>query len=375
LIIFTFTFTLLSPFITHGGIESPLHGFFGSPFPPYILAAILVTLIGSLSLLYIHRKDLKKEQKPASLISREGAFLLTDIILVVLVFIILLGTVLPRLVEALGGTSIALDRNFFDRTCGPIMLFLVLLMGICPLLGWSKTAWHSIKRNFLYTFIAVLVIAIIVLILGIGKWYAVAVIICGLPLFTILLEWYRGTRARHRSKKENFIWAFFSLLNNNRRRYGGFLAHIGIISIALGIIASSFYGIEKTATLDIGQSININGYKMTYSELVLKQDNLKASAVASMSVSRNGHSVGVMHPSYDYWFRQQNYFAEVAVRTTPVEDLFVSLVWTGFDPKDESATFRVLVNPLIVWIWIGGGFFLVGGAISFYGKDEEISNV
>jgi cytochrome c-type biogenesis protein CcmF len=375
LIIFTFTFTLLSPFITHGGIESPLHGFFGSPFPPYILAAILVTLIGSLSLLYIHRKDLKKEQKPVSLISGEGAFLLTDIILVVLVFIILLGTVLPRLVEALGGTSIALDRNFFDRTCGPIMLFLVFLMGICPLLGWSKTAWHSIKRNFLYTFIAALVIAIIVLILGIGKWYAVAVIICGLPLFTILLEWYRGTRARHRSKKENFIRAFFSLLNNNRRRYGGFLAHIGIISIALGIIASSFYGIEKTATLDIGQSININGYKMTYSELVLKQDNLKASAVASMSVSRNGHSVGVMHPSYDYWFRQQNYFAEVAVRTTPVEDLFVSLVWTGFDPKDESATFRVLVNPLIVWIWIGGGFFLVGGAISFYGKDEEISNV
>jgi cytochrome c-type biogenesis protein CcmF len=373
LIIFTFAFTLLSPFITHGGIESPLHGFYGSSFPPYILAAILITLASSLWLSHSHRNS-EKVEKPASLISREGAFLLTDIILVVLVFVILLGTVLPRLVEALGGAPITLDRSFFDRACGPIMLFLVFLMGICPLLGWSKTAWHSIKRNFLYTFIAVMVIAIIVLITGIGKWYTVAVIICGLPLFTIWLEWYRGTRARHRTKKENFIQAFFSLLNSNRGRYGGFLVHIGIISIALGIIASSFYGTEETATLNVGQSMNINGYELTYTELALKQNNMKASTVASMSVSRNGHSVGVMHPSYDYWFRQRNYFAEVAVHTTPAEDLFVSLVWTGFDPKDKSATFRVLVNPLIVWIWVGGGFFLLGGAISFYGRGEEVSN-
>jgi cytochrome c-type biogenesis protein CcmF len=374
LIIFTFAFTLLSPFITHGGIESPLHGFYGSPFPPYILAAILITLASSLWLSHSHRNS-EKVEKPASLISREGAFLLTDIILVILVFVILVGTVLPRIVESIGGMKMVLDRSFFDRTCGPIMLFLVFLMGICPLLGWSKTAWHSIKRNFLYTFIAVLVIAIIVLIAGIGKWYAVAVIICGLPLFTIWLEWYRGTRARHRTKKENFIRAFFSLLNSNRGRYGGFLVHIGIISIALGIIASSFYGTEKTATLNIGESMNINGYELTYTGLTLKQNNVKASAVASMSVSQNGHSAGIIHPSYDYWFRQQNYFAEVAVRTTSAEDLFVSLVWTGFDPKDKSATFRVLVNPLIVWIWVGGGFFLLGGAVSFYGKDEEVSNV
>jgi cytochrome c-type biogenesis protein CcmF len=374
-IIFTFTFTLLSPFITHGGIESPLHGFYGSPFPPYILAAMLVTLIGSLGLLYSRRRDLGEEEKPASLISREGAFLLTNIILVVLTFIILAGTVLPRVIEALMGTKIALDRSFFDRACGPIMLVLVFLMGICPLLGWSRAAWHSVRRNILYPFLTTLAVAVVILLSGIGNWYAAVAIICGLPLFAILLEWYRGTRSRHRTRSESYARAFLALLGRNRARYGGFLAHIGIILIALGIIVSSFYSIERTATLNIGESVNIGGYKLTYHELVLKQDNVKVSAVASILVERSGRLVGVMQPSYDYWFRHDDHFAEVAVRTTPAEDLFVSLVWTGFDPGDKSATFRVLVNPLIVWIWTGGGFFLLGGMLAISTGEKQPSGV
>ena len=132
----------------------------------------------------------------------------------------------------------------------------------------------------------------------------------------------------------------------------------------------SFYDIEKTETLNIGDSINIGAYKLTYDELLLKQDNIKLSAVASMSVNRNERPVAVLHPSYAYWFGYQDHFAEVAVRTTPAEDLFVSLVWTGFDPKDKSATFRFLVNPLIVWIWIGGGFFLLGGVVAFSSNEK-----
>jgi len=373
LIIFTFALTLFSPFITHGGIESPLHGFYGSPFPPYILAVILITLVGSLWLLSRRRHAFEKGVKPESLISRESSFLLTNIILVVLAFIVLAGTVLPQIIKALGGTHIALERSFFDRTCGPLLLVLVFLMGVCPLLGWSKSAWPSIKRNLLYTFLATVVMAIGILISGVGNWYATAAIICGLPLLTICVEWYRGTRARHRTGKENYLRAFFSLLNSNRARYGGFLAHIGIILIALGIIASSFYNMEKTATLDIGDSLNIGDYRLTYNELVLKQDNVKVSAVASVSVSRKGHTVGVMRPSYDYWFSHQDHFAEVAVRTTAAEDLFTSLVWTGYDPEDKTATFRVLVNPLIVWMWVGGGFLLLGGVVAFTSREKRLS--
>jgi cytochrome c-type biogenesis protein CcmF len=199
--------------------------------------------------------------------------------------------------------------------------------------------------------------------------------ICGLPLFTICLEWYRGTRTRQRTRKENCIRAFLSLLISNRARYGGFLTHIGIILISLGVIVSSFYSIERTATLDTGESMNIGGYTLTYDELMMKQDSMKVSAIASVLVNRNDRLIGIMHPSYDYWFGFQDYFAEVAVRTTPAEDLFISLVWTGYDPNDKSATFRVLVNPLIVWMWVGGGFFLLGGAIAFSSKGKQLYRV
>jgi len=372
LIIFTFAFTLISPFITHGGIESPLHGFYGSPFPPYILAAILITLGSSLCLLCRRRQKFEREDKPASIMSRESAFLLTNIILVVLVFIIFAGTVLPRIVEALGGTRIVIERSFFDRTCGPIMLFLVFFMGVCPVFGWGIAAWNSAKRYITFFFLAILIVTAVILISGVGNWYSAAILVCGFPLFIILLEWYRGTIFRRRGKGENFIRAFFSLINNNRARYGGFLAHIGVLLIALGIIASSFYSIEKTATLDIGDSVNISNYELTYDELQFKQDNVKVSAVASLSVSRNnGHLAGIMHPSYAYWFSYEDFFAEVAVRTTAAEDLFTSLVWTGFDPDDKSATFRILVNPMIVWIWVGGVFFLLGGAVAFFPENKQ----
>jgi cytochrome c-type biogenesis protein CcmF len=371
LIILTFAFTLLSPFITHGGIESPLHGFYGSPFPPYILAAIVVIIVGSLLLLYVRRANFGDDEKPASLCSREGSFQLTNIILVILVLIMLAGTVLPRIVEAFGGTKIAIDRSFFDRACGPVMLALVFLMGICPLLGWGKSGWRTAGRKVIWSVLAAAVVAAVILVSGIGNWYIASVTAGGLIVFVIFREWYHGIKARSKGRGEGCVRAFFSLIGGNRARYGGFLAHIGIMLITLGIIASSFYGLEKTETLDVGETMNVGDYELIYNELLFSQDNTKVSAVADITVKRDGHTLGDVRPSFDYWFSHQDSFAEVAVRTTPAEDLFVSLIWTMYDPEDKSAAFRVLVNPLVVWIWVGGGFFLLGGAVSFTAKIKE----
>jgi len=326
-------------------------------------------------LLFTRYRDFKNEERPASLVSREGVFLLTNIVLVVLVFVILLGTVLPRIVEALGGVKIALDRSFFDRTCGPIMLVLVFLMGVCPLFGWGKSVWKSAGRNVIFFILAVIIVAAAILISGIGNWYIVVVVLCGLPIFIIFRELYRGALARRRSTGKNGIHALFSLINGNRARYGGFLAHIGIVLITLGIIASSFYGIEKTVTLDIGDSMSAGKYTLSYNELVYKQDKVKISAVAGIQVNANHKLLGIMHPSYAYWFSHNDFFAEVAVRTTAAEDLFVSLVWTGFDPEDKTATFRVLVNPMIVWIWAGGALFLAGGVLTITWKEKQSSGI
>jgi cytochrome c-type biogenesis protein CcmF len=366
LVIMTFAFTLLSPFVTHGGIESPLHGFYGSNFPPYILAAIIVTLVGSFVLLGIRRNCLKGEKAVFSLMSREGAFLITNIIMVVLVTVILLGTVLPSVMEVATGAKIAIDRTFFDRTCGPILLVLVFFMGICPLLGWGKSSWSAVKRNFLFSATAALIIAVIVLILNPAEWYNALIIgFACFPLAAIISEWTRGTMARHRNSGENYFKAFLNLLARNAPRYGGLLAHIGVVVIALGIIASSFYGSESTETLNPGESMEVSKYRFTYEELVFKQDSQKVSAVASLLIDKKGRSVTGLEPSYDYWFGFGDSFAEVAVRSTPARDIFVSLVWTAYDPDNPEATFRVLVSPMVLWIWIGGGFFLLGGALAF----------
>jgi len=375
LVVFTFVFTLLSPFITHGGIESPLHGFYGSPFPPFILGAMIIVIIASMVLLYLRRSDLTKAGKHTSLLSRENAFLLTDIILVVLVCVILIGTVLPRVVEALGGAKIAIDRSFFDRTCGPIMLLLVFIMGVCPLFGWGKSVWKHAGRNIIFYILALIVVSVAIILTRIGNWYIAVVVLCGLPLFVIFREWWRGTAARRKSTGKNCVSAFFAVINANRARYGGMLAHIGIVIITLGIIASSFYNVEKTATLEIGESMSAGKYTLSYNELVFKQDSVRISAVADMQVSVDGKPLAVMRPSYAYWFSHDDIFAEVAVRTTAAEDLFVSLVWTDFDPADKAATFRVLVNPLVVWIWTGGAFFLVGGALAITWREKQPAGV
>jgi cytochrome c-type biogenesis protein CcmF len=363
----------MSPFITHGGIESPLHGFTGSPFPPYILAFIIIILVVFLWLVYTRRGGPEEQQDRKALISGHGAFLLTDTLLVLLVAVIFLGTILPRLVELFGGARMTLDRSFFDRTCGPILLVIVLLVGICPLLGWLKASWRGVRKSLLYSLVPAVIIAVIILATGAGNWYAAAAIVCGFPLLVAVLEPLRGAWNRSRAGGGNYFKALAAHTGGNRVRYGGFLAHAGVILMALGIIGSSFYPIEKTETLHPGETMTAGDYLLIYEGMTLKQDNTKLSAVATVGVERNDRTVSVMNPSFDYWYDFGDSFSEVAVRTTPAEDLFISLVWTTYDPADESATFRVLVNPLVVWIWIGGGFFILGGIFSLSAKDTRKS--
>lgn len=250
LAIFTFIFTLLSPFITHGGLkESPLHGFVNSPVPSYVLTFIIIVLVGSLGVIVWRRRSLKDEDKPLSLISREGAFLLTNLVLVIIVLIVFLGTVIPGVAEYLGNEEVAINRGFFDKSAGPVLLALVFFMGICPLLGWHKSSPGMFRRNALSPFAASSVAAIVVLISGVGNWYALAAFVCGFPFFTIMQEWARGTRARHRTKDEYALKAFVLLIWKNRPRYGGFIVHIGIILITIGVIGSSLHSDNSLVNL------------------------------------------------------------------------------------------------------------------------------
>ncbi len=369
LIIFTFAFILLSPFITHGGIESLLHGFTGSPLPPYILGVIVATLVGSLGLLIVRRNDFKLSGKSSSLISVKGAFLLTNIILCIVVLLMIAGTIFPRISEAFG-QKVSLERDFFDLSCGPILLVLVFFIGVCPLLEWKKSSWASICRNFAIPFGIASIAAIAILISGIGNWYAVAALVCGFPLFSIFGEWFRETRKRHFYRNNNYLKAFPSLIWSNKPRYGGFIVHIGIILITMGVIGSSMYDVEKTEALEQGEAIHIQDYELTYTDLLVEHEESQTKVVAALTVSQGGNHVATLHPENNYWFNQGKSNSEVAIRTTLTEDLFAALL--DFDSETKSTTIRVVVNPLIVWLWIGGGVILIGGIIASWPDRKKL---
>ncbi len=364
LIILTFTLAIFGTFLTRSGILSSVHTFAESALGPFFLVFIGITLFGSLGLLYYRSEELKGEAEMDSLVSRESTFLLNNLLLVGAAFAIFLGTVFPVISEAVRGVKISVGAPFFNQVNGPIFLAIILLAGVCALIGWRRASIKNLVRNFLWPLLAALILVIGLFILEIREWYAlVAFFLCGFVLSTILYEWFRGTRAYHRTRAENYLKAFLSLIGTNRPRYGGYIVHIAIILIAIGVIGSSLYDIEKEATLTLGESMSIKNYTLTYEDMDRYETQSKEVVTATLSVYNKGKFIGKLVPEKYFHRSYEQPVTEVAIRATLLEDLYVILV--GWD-EDGTTAFKVLVNPLVNWIWVGGGVFLLGGLIAFW---------
>jgi len=364
LIILTFTLTIFGTFLTRSGIISSVHTFAESALGPFFLVFIGVTLLGSLGLLYYRSKEFKGEAETASLVSRESTFLLNNLLLVGAALAIFLGTVFPVISEAVRGVKISVGPLFFNQVNGPIFLAIILLTGVCALIGWRRASIKKLVRNFLQPLGVALILGIALFFLGIREWYAlIAFSLCGFVLSTLLYEWFRETRARHRMRAENYLKTFLGLIGANRPRYGGYIVHIAIILIAIGVIGSSFYGVEKEAILRPGESMTIKNYTLTYEGINHYQTPSKWIVAATLSVYDEGKLIGKLTPEKYFHRSYQQPVTEVAIRSTLLEDLYVILV--GRD-KDGTTAFKVLVNPLVNWIWIGGGVLVLGGLLAFW---------
>ena len=370
LIILTFSLAIFGTFLTRSGILSSVHDFGESALGPFFLAFLGVTLFGSLVLLYYRSEELKSEAEIESLVSRESTFLLNNLLLVGAAFTIFLGTVFPLISEAVRGVKISVGPPFFNQVNGPIFLAVILLAGICTLIGWRQASVKNLLRNFLWPLVAALILGIVLFISGVRAWYAlVAFFLCGFVTFAILYEWFRGTRARHRMMAENYLKAFWDLIWANRPRYGGYIVHIAIILITIGVIGSSFYNAEAETTLKPGESITIKDYTLTYENIDQYETESKEVISATLSVYDKEKLLGELIPEKHYHLIANQWMTEVAIRSTLVEDLYVILV--GQDENDTTA-FKVLVNPLVNWIWIGGGILALGGLIAFWPERQEL---
>jgi len=366
LVLATFVLTLVGTFLTRSGVVASVHSFTQSAIGPWFLAAIVISLGGGLSLLIWRLPDLHDRDRPAATVSRESAFLFNNVLFLGLTFAVLFGTLLPLIVELFGGGTISVGAPWFDRVNVPIFLALVFLMGVGPALPWGGTSWKTAQERFGIPILAG--VAAVVLVLALGMRAPAPIATIGLAVFVAVVmgdEVVRGTRVRGRARHEGPPTALWRLATRNRRRYGGYLAHAGVLVMAIAISISATLGTDATATLTPGQTMQVAGYTLTYRDFANEALPDNASVIEHRAeIAYAGPQTGTLTTALRDYPSSTTPIATPAVRTSLGEDLYVTLI--AYDPTAKSATLHVFVNPGVMWIWLGGGILGLGAAFAIW---------
>lgn len=371
LIIVTFSLSLFGTFLTRSGILSSVHAFSQGPLGYYFLAFILITLLASFRWLGLRIEDLKSDNEFDSFISRESTFLVNNLILVGSAFAVFWGTVFPLISEAVRGVKVTVGPPFFNQVNAPIYLLLILIVGVCPLIGWARATRENLLRNFLKPCAGTAVVTVALFALGVRRWTALlAFSICAFVILAILMEFYRGVAAKRRASGDNWLVAFARLVWGNKRRYGGYIVHLAVIVIAIGVTGSQLYNVQKEVSLNPGETATIGNYRLRYDDLSSFQTQSKNVVTATMSIfdATSGEAIGTVYPEKDKFPNQDNPTTEVAIRSTAKEDLYIIL--SGWS-TNKLASFKFVVNPLVIWIWLGALGALLGSVIAFWPDAKE----
>lgn len=361
LVIISFTLSILGTFLTRSGVVSSVHSFAQSPIGLYFVLFLILQAAFSIFFLVKRRKDLAPEQKLESFISRESSFLFNNVFFLVIIVAVLSGTTFPILSEWVTGNKVTVSAPFFNQVISPFAIGLVLLAGICPLIAWRRAGLGNLKRNFLTPLILGSIAVIVLIVTGTHAvmpllFFFAAVFV----LATVYFEFSKGTAARMSMIRESAPAAFYHLVERNRRRYGGFVIHTGMAILMIGIAASSYYSQTKDITLKPGESFYVKNYKLTYQSLDFIRDPNKEVMTAKLEVFKNNKLDSFLYPERHFYTNSEQPTTEVALRSFWNEDLY--LILAGWD-EQNAATFKVYVNPLVSWIWIGGFVMGFGGLI------------
>ncbi|HEX7474375.1 MAG TPA: cytochrome c biogenesis protein CcsA, partial [Dehalococcoidales bacterium] len=265
LIILVFNMVIFGTFLTRSTILSSVHTFNESGLEPYFLTFIAISLIGGLGLLYYRSSDLKSSGGSEALISRDAAFMLNNLIFLGTTALIFIGTLFPLFSEAVGGSKVSLSTSFFNQVNSPLFMVIILLAGVCTLIGWRQLTLSQLLKEMAWPLAAAVVLSVALGLMAVKQPVAlVAFSVCIFVLISILATWFKETLARRRSCGNNVAAAGWNLARSNSQRLGGYTVHTGIILIAVGVIGSSFFGAQKEANLKVGDSITVGQYAVTY---------------------------------------------------------------------------------------------------------------
>ncbi len=375
LIILTFLLCIFATFVTRSGIIQSVHAFGLSVVGYYFLVFLAIVLAVSFGLTFYRRRELASGEELGSLLSREAGSLLSVLLFGGLALAIFIGTVFPTISEIVRGTQVALGPPFFKRVSAPLALAIIFLIGVCPLLDWRQTSSRQLLRRLLYPATVALAVAVVIFALGIREPFALlAFTICAFVTSNILWEFVQGTRARHRSTGEGYLLALERLMTKNRQRYGGYLVHLSMVIIVMGVVGSSLYQTEYQVALARGERVEIKDYTLEYEKFEVEATPAKHRFATLVGVYRGGRRIATLFPEKNFHWNVEQWVTEVAIRTSLKEDLYVILAGLS---GDGSATFQILINPLVAWLWIGGGLLLVGTAVAIWPSEvkRQVSNV
>jgi cytochrome c-type biogenesis protein CcmF len=363
LIIVAFTLAQMGMFINRGGPVPSVHSFAQSAMGWLFLIFMAVTMVAAIAVFFWRLESLKSRSSLESPWSRESAFLGQNILFLLVAFVTLWGTIFPIFSEAAQGTVITVGRPFFDLVNGPLLLAIVFLMGVGPLLPWRRATVRNLLRTLRVPLSVGLLTGLVLVIIGIRQPPAVvAFATLSLVLAGIINEWVRGTRSRHR-KGEPYLAAFGNLLSANRPRYGGYIVHMGILMLAVGAIASSFYSTQRDLVMEPGEVASVGSYTFEYMGVEDRVYSDREESLASFTVFKDGEYVGNMEAYRAFYPNFRIAATKGAIRSTLIEDFYI--VPSEFQDGGQ-AVFRVLVNPLVWWMWASGPIITLGIAFGLW---------
>src|SRR5918994_194859 len=374
LIIGTFLLSIFGTFITRSGVIASVHSFTQSNVGYFFLAFLVVACILAFTLLYTRWSLLQAEVQLESVLSREAAFLFNNLLFVGIAFSVLWGTLFPILSELVKGTKITVGPPFFNRVNVPLGLLLLALTGVGPLIAWRKASTANLKRQFVAPVATGIVTLAALLTLGLRDFYAVvALAFAGFVIGTIAQEFYRGVRARRRMHGESIPMAFSRLIARNRRRYGGYIVHAGIVIYFVAFAGMAFKR-EQEATLKPGDSVEMRSpfghtYRFTHMGISQYEALNRIVSTATVEVMKDGRRAGLMTSEKRQHvdsFKRPTFepSTEVAIRSNLQEDLYI--VFAGAVNGTEEAVYRFNLNPLVWWVWFGGLVLVLGGLVTMW---------
>lgn len=363
----TYFLILLGTFTTRSDIVASVHTFARSSIGLYFVALMVVVLVGYAALLWARRTVLREEVAGAAWFSRESAFLGNNWLLAGITFATLWGTYFPVLSEVFTGDQIAVAAPYFRKVNGPLFLLLLTLMGVGPLLNWRVTRLETLRARLTLPLVG----AAITFLCGILLWPASAfahagLAVCALVLLAMLQAFAEGIRARQRTREETLLESLQQLMRRQGRRYGGYVVHLGIVCMGVAIVGNEFFQEVRHVTLALEDAQVMGKYTLVYRGMdVSTQANLTEYRAYLSVRGANGKWLSTLEPRRNVYFKTPDApTSEVGLRTTALEDLYVVL--NGWEEGATAATFTIYVNPLMVWLWVGGIILVLGTLIALW---------